>query len=406
MIAVSTLPTCFVLGGGQNGLDVVRALGPHGIRCVVFSHHAQDFALRSRYAAQAHVLGPADVEQAARRLGELARAEPSPPVVIPCSDWFLGLLDAHRDTLDSFTRSNLSSRASIAAVLSKELFGQAARQHALPVPRTGALNDAVLRKPEALSERLLELSLSFPLIAKPEFSGTWSVLPAASGLNDSKALVLPDLAALQQLAQRWPEALAGAVLQEYLVGEDDVHYSFMAYVDRAGHERCHYGVRKLRINPIHNGVATCCTISDHPELIAAGRRIIQALDYRGCVSVCFKQCQERQQFLCYEVNGRMPLAHGVGELVGESMALCCYEDLAALPAPLPRSPRGRQWLRLNGDIAAFRGYHAEGSLSAWAWLGSVLRSGGSREWSWRDPVPCFAMLKGPVLRLFGRAETG
>ncbi len=181
-------------------------------------------------------------------------------------------------------------------------------------------------------------------------------------------------------------------MQEYIPGDDDEQYSFMCYCNADGQPKLSFGIRKLRLCPIHNGVAALAGLSDDPELFARGLAIVEQLGYRGIVSVCFKRSSVTGKLICYEVNGRLPLSHRAGCLVGRSLVEAAYWDACGVPIATAIDPVSSRflWQSLVGDLSASLSYWRHGELGFFQWSKTLLRVKHMAEWQWNDPFPFFA----------------
>jgi D-aspartate ligase len=397
--AKAPFPPAVVLGGGPTGLGVVRELGISGVPVIVCDHNPDNLAFNSKYVCARVVTSADHPERALDQLRDIARQYPGKAALIPCSDWFLELLSRYRRELAEYFQFNIPAADVVDTVVSKQAFGAFALAQNLPVARTVMLGPDSLSTGDSAAP-----DLDFPVVAKPTHSGGWRQLANGAAIAEKKMLRLDTPDALRDLLRRHPAVAGNAVLQEYIDGSDADHYSYVAYIDREGRELAGFGVRKLRINPIHSGVATFTALATDPQLTHLARAVIAALQYRGVVSVCFKYCRSRQRYLCHEVNGRMPLSHATGLLCGVSLASVAYQDVcgATLPERHIRSrPEGR-WLRLEGDLTAFRDYRRSGELSTLQWLASLVKTREHCEWSLRDPAPFFHLLMARLGSRFSR----
>jgi predicted ATP-grasp superfamily ATP-dependent carboligase len=285
----------------------------------------------------------------------------------------------------------LPTLTSAQTVIGKSLFQDFAASHAVPVPQGW--------NPRNRDElRALADSLPYPLVLKPVRSADWHLPSVVSAQGHRKMILVEDADQLLAEWTRVSELASPPLVQQYVRGGDDAHYSYVSYRDRHGAELAWFCVHKLRLNPIHGGFATFARVVREPALEATGRRVLDQLEYRGAASVCFKRDPLSQDARIFEINGRIPLAHGASQLAGIDLPWLMYRDaLGQEPARSDPSQSTGHWLALTYDLWAARDYRRAGELSLLSWLRSLLRVRVVVEFDPRDPGP-FLHLLGSLLR--------
>jgi predicted ATP-grasp superfamily ATP-dependent carboligase len=392
----NNIAPAYVLGGGLLALGLVRSLGRHGVPVTIVKEGAADISFHSR-----HVRGIALGDHTGARdkvdcLIAAARRESQKPVLFVAGDMNLLAACQHEAELREHFHCVLPTLTAAQTVVGKSLFQDFAARHAVPVPQGW--------NPRDLDElRALADSLPYPLVLKPVRSADWHLPSVVAAQGHRKMILVEDR---DRLLAEWSRVIALApppLVQEYVRGGDDAHYSYVSYRDRDGTELAWFCVHKLRLNPIHGGFATLARVVSEPTLEATGRRVLDQLDYRGAASVCFKRDPLSQDARIFEINGRIPLAHGASELAGIDLPWLMYRDALGLePAPSDSSHSSGHWLALTYDLWAARDYRKAGELSVMAWLRSLLRVRVVVELDPRDPGP-FLHLLGNLLRTGGDA---
>ena len=132
-------------------------------------------------------------------------------------------------------------------------------------------------------------------------------------------------------------------------------------------------LQKVRLHPIHAGVGVFVRVVCAPELARLGRATLDALGYVGASSVCFKVDAASEQPFVHEVNGRLPLAHGAGSIVGVDLSYLMYADALGIDSPEPNASRSggaSAWVTVPADIQAFRAYRRNREITLRDWLRS------------------------------------
>lgn len=387
----NNIAPAYVLGGGLLALGLVRSLGRHGVPVTILKEGDADISFHSRYVRGIALGGRTGARDKVDCLVAAARGERQKPVLFVAGDTNLLVACQHEAELREHFHFVLPPLTSAQTVIGKELFQDFAARHAVPVARGW--------NPRNIDElRALADSLPYPLILKPARSADWHS-PSVVAVQGHRKMILVEDA--DQLLVEWTrvsELASPPLVQQYVRGGDDAHYSYVSYRNRHGAELAWFCVQKMRLNPIHGGFATLARCVSEPVMEAAGRRVLDQLEYRGAASVCFKRDPLSKDARIFEINGRMPLAHGVSQFAGIDLPWLMYRDALGLePAPGDLSRSSGHWLALTYDLWAARDYRRAGELSVLAWLRSLLRVRVVVEFDPRDPGP-FLHLLGSLLR--------
>jgi predicted ATP-grasp superfamily ATP-dependent carboligase len=386
-----TKPPAFILGGGLLALGLVRSLGRHGVAVTVVKEGEADISFHSRYVHGIALGDRVAAQDKTDRLVAEAAGAPQKPVLFIAGDTNMLAACLHQETLREHFHLVLPSLQSAQTVVCKQAFQDFADRNAVPVPQAWNPQDG-----EEL--HALAGSLPYPLVLKPVRSADWHDPSVIAAQGHRKMILIKDPA---QLLADWTRLLALApppLIQQFVRGGDDAHYSYVSYRDRGGRELAWFCVHKLRLNPIHGGFSTFARIVSEPSMEAVGRRVLDQLEYRGAASVCFKRDAVSNEARIFEINGRLPLSHGAGQLVGIDLPWLMYRDALGLPPePIHARRSSGHWLTLTYDLWAARDYRKAGELGRLAWLRSLLRVRHIVELDLRDPGP-FLHLLGNLLQ--------
>lgn len=378
----------FLLGGGPNGLAVARSMGRRSIPVYLFGTAEDDIACRSRYVTKNFEDESHNPTRLLEQLVRAARAQDERPVLMYTMDRFLEFSSEHRNMLQEVCRLNLPSVDSVNVVLDKGLFGRFCRSRDLPIPMSWAPGNLAEVESCASEAR-------FPVVIKPVFAHETEEREFSENGQSAK-MVLATSA--EQLIGKFRDLNAlgiGLLVQEYIDGPDDEHYSYCSYRDSQSRETAAFGVRKIRILPIHAGVGTFAEICDDPELVDLGRRVADELQYRGVSSICFKRDIRDGHLVLHEANGRFPMVHSAGLLCGVDLPYAAYMDASGEVTDNRQTDRSSQhgaWVLLNSDISSFRSYRAANELTTWHWLKSLARVRLCVEFALDDLRPFLSIL--------------
>lgn len=364
----TTRPALLIDGNARGDLGVVRSLGLLGVPVILLSGWQRSVTARSRYVTRTLPFPAHDAPAAARidRLCEVARALPERPVVFLSGDRSLRLLSPHRDQVLEVADLDLAPTEIVEACAEKDRFAELATERGLPVPRTW-----VGRRADELAPVLD--AFDFPVFVKPATHEAWhgvprDVAPVVKGTTVTSA------DALRRLFAGLERHGAGPTLvQEFIAGDDDLHYDVHAYVDATGRMTRAFSGRKHRIFPAHAGLGAF-VVSDHqPELIALAADTLARIGFRGIANMNFKRDARTGAFRLMEINGRYSTWTELPARAGCNMPEAGYAAMTGQPVAAARQRDGIGWLDLARDRGAMRTYRAEGLWPWPAYLASLRR---------------------------------
>lgn len=368
---------------GARVIEVVRSLAMEGIPVGVVTPPG-DPARWSRYARNVMTwdwMLPAERhdDALAARLVRFARQQPTPPVLLYCSDQSMVFVSRHRRRLAEGFRFAVPDAALVEAMEDKARFAALATAHSLPVPPTVVLDVCRPEPPDEL------LDLGLPLIVKPTARDrTWVDAVGSS----TKAIRIDSK---EQLLEVWPR-LRGlskpAVAQESIPGPETAVVSYHVYVDGNGEIAGEFTGRKIRTIPVEYGHTASLTITDDPEVRQLGRMVCTALDLRGVAKIDFKYGPDGRLYL-FEINARLTLWAHPGARAGVNLPAIMHADVTGRPRPRCRATGGGvDWVHPK-DVLAARAHGIP--MTEWlSWLWRTRPVTGV--WKWDDPGPLLGMI--------------
>jgi D-aspartate ligase len=374
------MPMTVVLGA--RVIEVVRALAMERIPVGVVTPTG-DPARWSRYARNVMTwdwMLPAERhdEALADRLVRFALQQPTPPVLMYCSDQSMVFVSQHRARLAEGFRFVVPDAELVEAMEDKARFAALATAHALPVPPTVVLDNRGQEPPDEL------LDLDLPIIVKPTArDSTWV---AAVG-SSAKAVRIETK---EQLLEFWPR-LCGlskpAIAQESIPGPETAVVSYHVYIDEKGEIAGEFTGRKIRTIPVEYGHTSSLTITDDPEVAQLGRKVCCALGLRGVAKIDFKYGPDGRLYL-FEINARLTLWAHPGARAGVNLPAIMYADLTGRPRPdTTRTRTHLDWVHPK-DVVAARAHGIP--MTQWlSWLWRTRPVTGV--WKWDDPGPLLGM---------------
>jgi predicted ATP-grasp superfamily ATP-dependent carboligase len=293
-------------------------------------------------------------------------------VVLPVTDASVEAILAGRQYLPSSVVLPLPNLATYRKASDKAAVLAYAREAGLAVPETVTMVD-----PDApLPERGF-----FPAILKPHRS-------VSRGRRFGVQFV--DTPAEARAALRALSAVAFPVLLQRRVRGPGEGLFMLRWNGRVVAEFAH---RRLREKPPEGGVSVYReSIALDDQLAAAGRRLLEALDWQGVAMIECKRDQATGRHVLMEVNGRLwgslQLAIDAGVDFPGLLVACALGQAVATVTHYRVGVRSR-WFWGDVDHLYLRLRNGEGSAGKLAAVRDFFRVGLSREeiWRWRDPAP-------------------
>lgn len=351
-------------GAPDGDLNAVRSLGSQGIRTVLVSEYENPPARYSRYCSDFIHLPDYTQHPAllAAALDKVAGQAGCAPVVIPTADPDVLALEQAMKVLGSRIRAVLPDPEIIRQLTRKDLFDSYSVRNGMPVPQSCV--------PRTLDEvRAFAQQHPAPYIVKPESSGAWRHPLIDQKTARTRAFVIQDEAELLRICSMLAPIGLRLILQEYVPGEDDEHYTVDVFIGRDGSTASCAGV-KLRHFPPHVGAGCYCQSLHMPELENIAIRIMQKIGFVGVANLDFKRHATTGEFKLFEINPRLSHWHILATRSGVNLPLLAYNDAVGRPSPPVQRRSGLRYLNGRHDMSAARQYIREGQLS---W-GDYLRS--------------------------------
>lgn len=293
------------------------------------------------------------------------------PALLYETDRDLTFVSRHRDQLPY--RFVLPPAELLEQLVDKGLFARLAADLGLCVPWSATLPCAApFQAPKA----------RYPLLVKPSVrTARW--VDHAQG---QKAVVVHSEGALRALLAALAPTTPEVVVQAYIRGPETRVESYHVYVAADRQLVAEFTGRKIRTHPPANGFSTALVTTDCPDLLVAGRSVVQALGLIGVAKLDFKRDVDGRLWLL-EVNPRFNLWHRLGVVAGINLPELVLADLFGRPRPAARQAQpGVMWCHLPKDLLAARA--AGMSTTAWmSWARGCAALGGLQL---DDPLPFLA----------------
>ncbi|WP_342722767.1 hypothetical protein AAFG07_26460 [Bradyrhizobium sp. B097] len=366
-VAGDVAPTAVVLGGGTNGLSVVRSLARAGIRPVVVVDTKVEIASMSRYARRAVVSGfegEGFVTELLRLRGEM----PHGGVLFFADDRPLLTVSRYRDAVAPRFSFELPSHQLLVDLTLKERFFRLAQDGGFPVPATH-----LVRSRGDLS---VLHGLRLPLCVKPNGRSP------AYDASFQKAYRVGTLADARALCERVLDVVGEVIVQEWIEGPNDSIYFCLCYVG-PGTPVCFTG-RKGRSFPPQTGWTASCWAAPEvaQELEHLTIRFFRSVGLtNGFASMEYRRDVRDGSFRFVEPTvGRTDLQVELSAVCGINLCHVAYCDAARQPRPVLNLDPTHVWRDEFRDFLAARMLGTDCSYPPKHRIHNAY-------WRWDDPAP-------------------
>jgi D-aspartate ligase len=332
-------PCAFVLGLGENGYGILRALARHGIGVFGFYSEAKEFGRFSRYVQAQRLAPESSDEEICATLIERGRGMAEKPVLLPTSDRYAFLLSRFRESLAAHFRFYPIEEQVLERIADKAEVGRVCAAAGVPAPRTYIMGSAA-----ALPD---PLPFSFPWLIKPNRSFD---TPFPAGLKNFVAASREDL---MDFYAGHPQARGATVCQEIIEGDDENIFQCTVLILASGQPGAVFCARKLHQYRPGYGVMCFGRSEDNRRVSEQALRLLRALDYRGWASVEFKYRARDDTYYFIEMNPRLPWYNALFADAGVNIAYLTYLDLTGRKCPRARQRDGVYWISFKLDLGWF-----------------------------------------------------
>jgi D-aspartate ligase len=398
MIAQPDISPVFVEGLDISAYGIARSVGRQRIPVYALNDKLRDPLRYSKYVRECYVY-PDDPNQPRAYAGDSVANEnvlcrlmlkwsarfEQKPVLFATSDWFARFLSHRQGELKGQFLFHWVPPDLFTTIVDKGSMVRFCERTGIKVPRTH------ITHPEDDMAQVAR-DFVFPSLIKPIHRYT-----AGFPVESAKVLVAQNAQEAQNFFVRYPQMKGATLMQELIEGADDQVFQYTALVNTQGEIAAHSTVRKLRQYPAGYGSMCYGQTEKNEALAAEGRKLIQALGYRGLGSLEFKYRQKDGGYYFIEMNTRLPWYNGLFADAGVNLPYLAYLDLTsgisepntAIFAP-PKQRDGTTWIGYHNYAACFREIKPQRSLTRMTFLSHVARSKSYGWWNPADPKPFLA----------------
>jgi predicted ATP-grasp superfamily ATP-dependent carboligase len=306
-----------VLGGGINGLGVVRNLGRSGVTVYCIAEKKEE-VMFSRFCKKTYVVPNVQKSKAIlRNLLFDTRKINDNAVLFPTSDLYSLHLSELKEELQDDYYIPLPSHEVVRTLIDKRRFYQSLSEARVPHPLTYF--------PELISDvRRISNEIGYPAFVKPSNSQEFGMKFHTKGFVAKSA---DELIKYYRLASKHK---IDVIFQEVIPGLAGKNiYGIEGYFDKNSDPRAVFAYRRLRGWPPVFG-NTCLresiSVSDVINQYAITRNYLHNLKYHGLMEAEWKRDPRTHIFKLLEINARQSMQNTLPTACGVNLVLLAYLD--------------------------------------------------------------------------------
>lgn len=382
------------------GLSTIRCLGVHGIHTVAVDYSTQNaYGSKSKYCSE-RLIAPHYKENSRGFidfLKDYASKQSATPVLIPCHDTYVEIIDEYFDELKESFLIPQTEAGIYTKLMNKETLHRVAEEKGVAVPET-------VRVEEENYLDKVDTIIKYPCIVKPVDS------PSFVATFRKKLFKVHNKEELLEALDKAKKADLEVIIQRIIPGFDDHMHTFDAYLNQDAKVTHWVTCQKYRQYPINFGASVYTGQKYVPELYDIGAKFLEEMKYKGFAEIEFKKDAETGQFYLIEINVRITNLNSLLYKVGVNIPYITYRELIGQPLEPKAVKKDTNLVFWYGfeDLLAIRDYIKTGQLTLKQVLVSLFKPKAYAIWDWKDPVPAFIFLQilaGKVLNKFtGKKE--
>lgn len=348
-----------VVGGGVNGLGIIRCLGKKGVD-VYCAIDKKDEAVYSKYCKKCFVVPGVehDLEILRKFLTDFEKRLKYRAVLFPVSDISILNVSALIDEMDNYCIS-ISDKKILETIIKKKNFYQSLKEKETPHPKTIILNG-----PDNL-EDISDIT-KFPVFVKPSMSQIF-----LEKFGGKKAFIADSEDELRKYVGLAKRHNIDVVIQEIVIGRPTNHLFIDGYFNKNSKPTALFARRRIRMWPQYYGNSTVCEsipISDADKMKDIVVNYLSSIGFQGIFSAEFKVDERDGIAKLLEINARSWWYNAFPANCGIDIIFMAYlEAIGEEITPIFNYESGKYLIYLledfNWALSAF--FHKNFSLGKW-----------------------------------------
>ncbi|MBI9013020.1 MAG: carboxylate--amine ligase [Clostridiales bacterium] len=363
------------------GLSVIRGLGRNNVHVVAIDYQEEGtYGFHSKYVSE-KLIAPhyrKNTKEYIRFLIDYAKSQDHKPVLFPCADPYVEVVDAHLDELKKYYLINQEKQGLFTDLMDKNTLHDIAVEHGVKVPETIRIDE------EDFLVKVQKLA-GYPCIVKPSDS------PAFVDVFRKKMFKVNNVSELEEAIKKAKAHHLEVFVQRIIPGFDDHMYTFDCYLNKDSKVTHYMTCNKNRQYPINFGASVYTKQLHVPELYTIGAPFLEAVGFKGFAEIEFKKDADNGQYYLIEINVRTTNLNTLLEKVGLNFPYIAYKELTGQPVEnkFIEYSTHRTFVYAFEDVLAIKGYLKTKQLTGWSVFKSLFRKKAYAIWALDDTKPYF-----------------
>lgn len=351
---------------------------------VILGHELKNSpALRSKYARFKVPFSSYDSPEFIKELCRLGKIVGGKMVIFSDDDRALLNISKNREKLLPYYLFSYPDNEIVEKLLDKQLFAELANNYDLPVPESYQIKSR-----NDLNN--IAATISYPCIIKPTQRHHWwgNAFIETLGFY-KKAIKCEDKNELIKTYKLISQINTSVVVQEYVEGEDDQHFSSNVFADDSGNIKGFYTAQKMRVYPVSAGTGTYIKTIRNKKVEQLTFDIVSKLSLKGLLNVQFKKDSSTGEYKLMEIHIRNSLWSLLGSKAGANLGEQYYNYLTSktIHEDILIARPDVKYINLSHDILAALQYRRENKLTFYQWIKSLQGERVFALSSISDPLP-------------------
>ncbi len=362
------------------GLSVIRCLGKMGIHTVGMNHSdINNYGAKSKYLNEM-LISPHYEDEVAfiTYLVAYGQAQTEKPVLFPCHDSYVALIDRHIKAIEPYFLTVQDERQLSSILMDKGTLYEAAKGYNVLLPET------LYPDSEDLINQVAT-QLGYPCMVKPTDS-----VKFVQAFR-TKSFIVKDAEELVAAIKKAQDKQLEVIIQRIIPGFDDHMVTFNFYLNHKSILTHYTTCQKYRQYPINFGASVYIKQTPINELLSISQPFLEGLGYKGVGEIEFKKDAVTCRYYLIEINVRTTNFNAMLEHIGLNFPLIQYQELTGNPIENHHimTETGVFFRYFYEDCFAIRDYLKTKQLGLKVILLSLCNKKVSAIFSWSDPTPSF-----------------
>ncbi len=374
------------------GLSVIRCLGRNNVHVAAVDYQIEGtYGFESKYLSE-KLIAPhykTKTKEYIEFLIEYAKKQDHKPVLFPCADPYVEVVDQHLDILREYYLITQTEQGLYTEVMDKDSLHALAVKHDVLVPETIRLTD------DNFYEKINE-SIGYPCIVKPADS------PSFVSVFRRKMFKVNNQSELDSAVKKAKEHNLEVFVQRIIEGFDDHMHTFDAHLNQNSEVTHYMTCQKYRQYPINFGASVYTGQIHEAKIVEIGTKFLHDIAYKGFAEIEFKKDANTGNFYLIEINVRTTNLNSLLEKVGINFPYIAYKELIGenIGTKKVETSSGITFLYAYEDFLAVRDYIKTKQLTFMQVFKSHFKKKAYSIWALDDPKPYFSFTSKLVKKVF------